>query len=101
MVVASQINCPHCGQNYVVQPKQWAQYLGQAINCTRCGREFQVTAPVSVAPPTPSPVGQYSTPTAPGRMPQTNVGPASPFQNPLPYYPGAPVPTSGWAIASL
>jgi len=100
MAEASQIKCPHCGQSYLVQPEQWSQYLGQTINCTRCGREFRVTAPAPAAP-LMAPIPQYAQPVPPGQPPQANFGPSSPFQNPLPYYPAAPVPISGWAIASL
>ena len=106
---ASQINCPHCGQTYFVQPEQWAQYQGQTINCTRCGREFQVGAPATGAPVMPPPIPQQVRPmqsapmqAAPMQSAPMNVGPNSPFeQRPTMGYAGAPVPTSGWAIASL
>jgi len=103
MAEASEIKCPHCGQSYFVQPEQWAQYLGQTINCTRCGREFQVTSVASSAPTMPQ-IPQRASPATmtPARVASANVGPTSPFQQQPPGgYPGALVPTSGWAIASL
>ena len=120
---ANVIQCPHCGQAYFVQPQQWAQYLGQAINCTRCGRAFTVTAPgagtspVEVAPPGPDAAAGAPQPTFPS--PQLLAPPAIPGQGfptpgfqpptfPPPYpqfgggmYPPAPARTSGWAISSL
>jgi predicted Zn finger-like uncharacterized protein len=95
----SQIKCPHCGQTYFVQPEQWAQYLGQTINCTRCGREFQVTAPAARMPAMPQ-VQPYAAPMSAAPA-QSHIGPVSPFQQTVPYYPDAPVPISGWAITSL
>src|SRR5665213_173021 len=98
MAEASQIKCPNCGQTYFVQPEQWAQYVGQTINCTRCGREFTVTAGAPSAPVAPPPIPQQPRPMQAAPM---NVGPTSPFAPPTAAYSGAPVPTSGWAIASL
>ena len=105
MAEASQIKCPNCGQTYFVQPEQWAQYAGQTINCTRCGREFIVTGATQIAPAAPPPIPQQPQPAyvRPMQAAPMNVGPTSPFapQAPVMGYSGAPIPTSGWAIASL
>jgi prepilin-type processing-associated H-X9-DG protein len=101
MAAASQIKCPHCGQSYLVQPEQWSQYLGQAINCTRCGREFQVAAAPVANVPSPSLPTAATAPAYPQpAYPQPRIGPTSPFEQP-PTYPGAPVPSSGWALTSF
>jgi len=103
---SSQIQCPHCGQSYFVQPAQWAQYHGRTINCTKCGRPFTVLAPPQVIE------AMRQAPALPPGMP-VPPPPAPPFPQfqpaPIPTgyapYPGMmypqPKPMSGWAIASL
>lgn len=85
MADGNEIRCPHCGQDYAVQPGQWAQYLGQNINCTRCGKAFVVSGPAQspAAPPIPM------------------AHPPSQVQYATPAYAVAPTTTSGWALTSL
>ena len=107
MADSSQIQCPHCGQSYFVQPAQWAQYHGRTINCTKCGRPFTVLAPPQVIE------AMRQAPALPPGMPLfrrhrlLRSRSFSPQPIPTGYapYPGMmypqPKPMSGWAIASL
>lgn len=93
MSEANQITCPHCGQNYAVEPEQWGQYQGKTIPCSKCGQKFTVGAlgvsaalpPITPADPVPGahPVAGYRTSPGYGA------------------YAGEAPKTSGIAVASL
>jgi len=42
--MATQIQCPNCGQTYDLTPEQVPQYAGQTITCTNCQKPFTVAA---------------------------------------------------------
>ena len=88
--MATQVQCPSCGQTYDLTPEQVPQYAGQTINCTRCQKPF--TVPVNLAgavPPIPPP------PAYPNMVPAYAQG-----QRQYTMAAGA-TQTNGFAIASL
>lgn len=80
--MATQIQCPHCGQTYDLTPEQVPQYAGQTITCTKCQKTFTVPTNLAGAGSLPGfgPVPQQTYPTS---------------------YHYTPPKTNGMAIASL
>jgi prepilin-type processing-associated H-X9-DG protein/predicted Zn finger-like uncharacterized protein len=106
--MATQIQCPHCGQTYDLAPEQVPQYAGQTITCTRCQKSFTVAANLGGAPAAPAAPATPASPVSTVRHAQP-TGSVTPPGMPPNYpqaqaqysIPAGPQQSNGMAIASL
>src|SRR6266542_3016794 len=93
--MATQMQCPHCGQTYDLTPEQVPQYAGQTITCTKCQQAFTVPANLAGGAGAGAPLQPTAAPTPPG-MP-----PAYPQYQAQYELPAGERKSNGFAIASL
>src|SRR5439155_1238990 len=83
------VNCPTCGQAYVLTEEEAARYAGQSIECSQCNESFPVVDP-SAKKKSPPPVPPIEhprvemtagacAPTAPGPPPLPGTSAMSPI----------------------
>ncbi len=98
------IQCPSCGQAYVLTDDEAARFAGQTIECSQCGHEIALAPPAgsrvaAIGPTTPSPApGQSAAPTRIAPAPPT---PFNPPEVTAGAYPARATATSTYAVPPM